>query len=934
MSSTRESRLRINVDVEQAKRKARELSANLVKMGNTGTTSGQQINTGMVQASQGIRQAGDSAAAAQIRFQTMTQGMLNLSTASIQTFTSISNLARAENRAKASTIAVSRAVDLLANKRERLNDLLKSGIASEQKMINIRREITTATNDLVVKQEKMEIETKAILDIQLLFFASLTNVGVSSYQTISTMISSTTKRMIASTLSTRINSIAQFNNSNALFGNTISRRINVISLSRQAIASHSATIATRLQTLALHGLKIALGPIGLIFIGISAAMVAYETNALGLKDTINGLLGIQDEYADSTKDATGDIDDMANSMADMNAQAFKVPSSLSKARVALKIYREELIKAVHKSREFNAVAPGFKLGGTSSPEAKRLNTGGKFTTAISGGRFGFSALSGLSSLSLLGFLNPPAGSVRIPETPTQTLQRFGGDPFTITELGKSIAGTSLPALKFNTELDKLAARVAFIETFIADPEFRRRQLKVMNPLEQIREQILGITAKPRIPGQDLFDPATGNFLIPGSPFGTPKQQLLVAQLLLSQGVRQAGIENLLDTKAIENKILNGTPLTVKDREKMQIARTLLQQALHGTGGGQFFTPGFQFGTNTGRGLHPAAFGLTGNVLVPKAFNKLFSGGIPVGNTQRGFSASTSRFLQDPSRLQKAGRLKPQGLSLGGGDNFADTLALLGIGGGDIDVGVDQFAKSNFSNPKQRQAFLDSFEASGSVSQALSDSHQFSQAQNFALQQRSVVRAIEDRNRNLLRNGGTRVLDPSGVPLPLSDQNAVKGGFATNRQAQREFRRLRVIQVNQDQAFLRLIGVRVGGSPRLRGANIMRTARPLRELFLRTGVSISAAGLLLARRKGAVGTELLGIDPRFIDAMTASFSFEDLQNRARAENRFINDTDIALEENRQEIIKIRFDANRGDRELLNRLRFVERLEAASSGTSPL
>jgi len=331
MSSTRESRLRINIDVEQAKRKARELSSNLVKMGNAGTASGQRIQTGMNQASQGIRQAGDSAAAAQIRFQTMTQGMLNLSTASIQTFTSISNLARAENRAKASTIAVSRAVDLLANKRERLNDLLKSGIASEQKIINVRREIATATADLTVKTEKMEIETKAVLDIQLLFFASLTNVGVSSYQTITTMISTNTKALISNAVSTRVNSIAQFNNRNALFGNTISRRINTLTMGSQAVALRGVTFATRLQTIALHGLKIALGPIGLIFIGISAAMVAYDQNILGLKDTINSLLGVQDEHTESMEEGAEAAGDLEEGIVGVNAQLFKMPNSISAA---------------------------------------------------------------------------------------------------------------------------------------------------------------------------------------------------------------------------------------------------------------------------------------------------------------------------------------------------------------------------------------------------------------------------------------------------------------------------------------------------------------------------------------------------------------------------------------------------------------------------
>ena len=37
---------------------------------------------------------------------------------------------------------------------------------------------------------------------------------------------------------------------------------------------------------------------------------------------------------------------------------------------------------------------------------------------------------------------------------------------------------------------------------------------------------------------------------------------------------------------------------------------------------------------------------------------------------------------------------------------------------------------------------------------------------------------------------------------------------------------------------------------------------------------------------------------------------------------------------QNVFDIRFNSTRGDRELLNRIRYVEKIEAASSGTSPL
>jgi len=358
--STRDSKLRINIDIAQAKTNAKQLATDLTRLGQAGRQGGQAVAQGMNQATQGINRAAEASAAASIRFQTMTQGMINLTTASVQTFTSISNLARAENRAKASTIAVSRAVDLLNNKRERLNDLLRAGAASEQKMANIRREIATATADLTVKQEKMKIETDAVLDIQLLFMASLLNVGVSTYAIISSMVGVHTKMLIKNAIATKFNTLSQFNNRNALFGNTIQRRINTLSLTRNALGYRLATTATRLQTIALHGLKIALGPIGLIFIGISAAMVLYETNALGLKDTINSLLGIVDEEAEALREAEEATKDLDEATGGLGKTMFKMPTSLAQAVKALELMKIEL-RDVEKQAIKTGIATGAIL---------------------------------------------------------------------------------------------------------------------------------------------------------------------------------------------------------------------------------------------------------------------------------------------------------------------------------------------------------------------------------------------------------------------------------------------------------------------------------------------------------------------------------------------------------------------------------------------
>jgi len=255
-----------------------------------------QAATGMTQLGTASAKTGQQTAAAAVNFQTATQGALNLSTALVQTYTSISNLDRANNRAKMSVIAVARAEDLLANKIERQNTLRQQGLAGTQKDINITREIATAKADLTVKTEKQGIEQAAVNDIYMLFATNIANVTISSMQTIAILDRSNILLTKAKVVAVKLLTFATWDNVRANIAARTSMTGLAVGLGGTKIGFSFATIAVRLHTFALHALKIALGPIGLIFIGISAAMVAYETNLGGIKDTINGLLGVEDDH--------------------------------------------------------------------------------------------------------------------------------------------------------------------------------------------------------------------------------------------------------------------------------------------------------------------------------------------------------------------------------------------------------------------------------------------------------------------------------------------------------------------------------------------------------------------------------------------------------------------------------------------------------------
>ena len=183
MARNETSRLKITIDIDKATGKILAFNQTL---GNT-EKKVRQTGGAMTTLATQTNQAGQSAAASAVNFQTFSMGLLNLSTSAIQTYTSISNLDRAQNRAKMSVIAVARAEDLLANKQQRATEMREAGTAGGQKYINILREIETAEQDLIVKTEKKTIEQNAVNDVYMLFAGNIANVAISSMQTIAVM---------------------------------------------------------------------------------------------------------------------------------------------------------------------------------------------------------------------------------------------------------------------------------------------------------------------------------------------------------------------------------------------------------------------------------------------------------------------------------------------------------------------------------------------------------------------------------------------------------------------------------------------------------------------------------------------------------------------------------------------------------------------------
>ena len=135
-----------------------------------------------------LQQTSQNTVTAAVRFQTLTQGALNLTTSFAQTATSFSNIQRAQTGVAASTVALQRAEDLLEKKMLRLNDERNKSVKNLDKITLLTNELSTAEQDLAVKRQKLIDATDQANDTNILFGINLLNVGFSAIQTGKSMI--------------------------------------------------------------------------------------------------------------------------------------------------------------------------------------------------------------------------------------------------------------------------------------------------------------------------------------------------------------------------------------------------------------------------------------------------------------------------------------------------------------------------------------------------------------------------------------------------------------------------------------------------------------------------------------------------------------------------------------------------------------------------
>jgi len=863
----RATNIRVRIDIKDAMGKITQMKQGMNSLGVTGQRSGTQIQQGMNKATGAINQAGNAAVKNAVNFQTMGQGMLNLSTAGVQTFTSVSNLARAENRAEAASLGLQRAQDLLARKTLAYNKQVEAGLGNSREAKLLMDEMTTATNDLAVKTDKLKIEQEAVTDVYLLFGANLMNVGVSSLMIYKSMMEGVTKASalnslmtVKNTLANKLNAISRWNVSKSLIGQTAVSATATGGLIAQTFATKAATVATKL-------LRVALGPIGLILMAISGAMLAYETNFRGFRDGINSFLGIQDEFNLKVDDGTEAIETQTEALT-AQTKAFKDLSTPMQNYINL---QEEFARSTGDATILIQMAKLRGAQGFSSGVGSTQIAGGNQQGIVAnGGSEAFNSSNNISApqqsqISGNGIIPSAHGQEQQIE---QQLQKnkpvieglFNKNPFGTLDQQVSFYEQPYPAQR-----DTLLAYIqnaprgsgeqnAYIkkywEIFDLSDGFKEKKSVLQDPLDNLKAVLStdhsgfgGIAGR----GKSVFAPGFGG---DGSIFDFDLDNRTMVQKALG-----------VDIGAIGN--------TITTFEAIQIGN--IQKSL-----GQF----------TGQG------GRTEEML--QEIRNL--GGVNAS----GQTSATALYQNINVRTPQStlDRIREADYQVNSGTRaLRRSAGSIFEGGGIAGISPSKFGRHAFGFSGQYAMFRETTaqiagqfgsdqiardELAAASDSLLSGEHGRTQirALMFAIEAGKIADARIDR-----------------VESTISTQLGID------------------FNANSGEGYF----YKVGGSKNRPITGFVSTAKPFWEQIredIGAGVNIKLPSI----------ARMEAISLAFKDYGSSWTNFNNLGIHNMAK------TKLGLTE--QKIFDIRFERSRGDRELLNRLRYVEKIEASSSGTSPL
>ena len=326
-----------------------------------------------------------------ISFQTMTQGLLNVSTATAQVVTSLSNLDRVQYQVRASATAVERAEDQVARKRLQLAKATEKYGSDSEKAIMATNELETAMSQLENKQDRLKLAQDQVNDTYILFASNVANTVFGSLQTMSRLLTESNRVWVYNNLLTWNGVKAQIAHSNALkLTNTEFRvqqgllALNSKGMTGYTLSTRLADGATKALRFSIEGLKVALGPVGIALIGISVAMEAYNGNWWGFKDALDGVaksLGMFKDQSDNTVDGLNDLGDATSKTA--NVFELDMDRTLKEATKNLYSYELALKNATQAQKNFGTIIRTVPPGSMSPVNGTRGPAQQNFTQGLS-----------------------------------------------------------------------------------------------------------------------------------------------------------------------------------------------------------------------------------------------------------------------------------------------------------------------------------------------------------------------------------------------------------------------------------------------------------------------------------------------------------------------------------------------------------------------
>lgn len=931
--------IRVRIDIKDAMGKITQMRTGMGSLGSAGQKAGSDVAQGMHKATGAMKTAGQTAASTAVNFQTMGQGMLNLSTSAVQTYTSISNLARAENRAEAASLGLQRAQDLLARKSLAYDKIVEAGNKNSREALLIRDEMTTATNDLAVKTDKLKIEQEAVTDVYLLFFANLANVGVSTMMIYKTMMEGQTRATVwnsavkaKNTIVTKFNSLAQWNSSKSFIASSVASKTATGGLVAQ-------TLATRIATVATKGLTMALGPIGLIIIGISAAMLAYETNFKGFRDGVNSFLGIQDDFNEGLGDTKDGMDDLSDSTKNMNSSVDKLPETWKQARTAMNKYRDDLL-AVKAAQDLTSDATKI-LNGNIAISLSGFN--GATSPKIEPKKGLLSVLETLMSLEISG--NQAFAEEFIPKSDLQVLQKFGITPKVQLD---SIAGMPF-ATGFNNVRETTG--YAFAESQLNN-DFRANQFDLAQSKKKSDAQIkeifkFGISSMigteltlNRDP--DEFDVSRGGeFLISGK-IDKKYSDIVGRDISMYEANRiykraQVGDNTLTrQERALAKAFSIDLGVIDKDAGKAKSKRLsklnnrdFIKEALF-----------VDIGAIANSIDRNSALRLA---VLQKTITRDFT------NTTGGKSGGLARVLAESGGVSKDMVSLMQNYS----DEDQNSMYNSMLGNGSIsataayqvkNIVLNQGARDIISDAKLR----DSFRNSGGAAAVFAALNVFGEAEGTRPRsygvdagnnrQQNTARRLAAQRGNMASTFGsdeTSLLQLADAHLTYqsADGSINDDGYSIDAAAKFLIAAGKIAnsRIDRVEGTLRGIGIDFDANPDTITSVWRKGGRKNRPLF--SFKSTAEDFITQIREDIGVSTGITIPSVTRMESLTQAFA----ENGSFSN---FNNTDITglskekLGLTEQAVFDIRFNSTRGDRELLNRIRYIERIEAASSGTAPI